>query len=123
MKFYDRIAMGLGADFDTSSQTQDVRLRLWVEPVFARMQRRFPKFVPSYVEEEVEKMNNEKFMNFLNAVNIEISPTYTLSGGGGRTILTEKMAESYALGEDPRAADASDDRVYPVWDFTVRLCT
>ena len=54
---YDRIARGMGAQYDQSSSTLELRLNNWVSPVYARLQRRFVRFLASNVEEKVEELN------------------------------------------------------------------
>ena len=47
---YARVSRGLGGDFDTSSQTQEMRINSWVSPIYARLERRFVRFVASNAE-------------------------------------------------------------------------
>ena len=78
-KIYDRISKTLGGNFDASLSTQSLRLSNWVTPVYARLQRRFVRFLASNVEEKLLDLNNESFDKFLDAIKFDVmSPRYGL---------------------------------------------
>ena len=76
---YDRLSKSLGANFDSSVQTQGLRLSNWVLPVYARLQRRFVRFLSSNVDEKSEEIYNDSFNSFLERIKFDtISPEYSL---------------------------------------------
>ena len=86
---YSKISRGLGADFDLSAEAVDMRTNNWVSTVYARLQRRFVRFLASNVEETVEEQNAASFEKFVGRLNVSVEPPYTLdfseqrSGAGG----------------------------------------
>jgi hypothetical protein len=82
-----------------------MRLTNWVSPVYARLQRRFVRFLASNVEEKMEEMVDTSFDRLLKRVKIEISPPYALTG-----------SSSSSVGEE--------SRIYPAWElaaFVIKL--
>ena len=77
---YARVSRGLGGDFDTSSQTQEMRINSWVSPIYARLERRFVRFVASNAEEQEAEINAASFEKLLKKLKIDINPRYSLSG-------------------------------------------
>jgi hypothetical protein len=71
---YDRVARGMGAEYDQSSSTLEMRLNNWVSPVYARLQRRFVRFLASNVEEEVEALNSAAMDLMLNRMPVLVDP-------------------------------------------------
>ena len=69
-KAYDRLSKGLGADFDTSSSVQELRLNNWVAPIYARLQRRFVRFQASNVDDMIEEMTEASFDKILRRVKV-----------------------------------------------------
>lgn len=76
---YDRFSKGLGANYDMSNNVQDLRLNSWVTPVYARLQRRFVRFLASNVEDKMEEMSSSSFDKILEKVSVEVTPRYLLS--------------------------------------------
>lgn len=76
---YDRFSKGLGSNYDMTNSVQDLRLNSWVTPVYARLQRRFVRFLASNVEDKMEEMSSSSFDKVLNKVQIEVVPRYLLS--------------------------------------------
>lgn len=103
-KIYDRISKTLGNNFDASLSTQSLRLSNWVTPVYARLQRRFVRFLASNVEEKLLDLNAESFDRFLDAVKFDVmSPRYGLYSA---------------------TANASTRDVYPPWklaEFIIKV--
>lgn len=72
-KVYDRLSKGLGADFDTSANVQELRLQNWVSPIYARLQRRFVRFQASNVDDQIEEMTEASFDKLLRRVKVSVS--------------------------------------------------
>jgi len=76
---YDRLNKNLGSNYDMSNSVQDLRLNSWVTPVYARLQRRFVRFLASNVDDKMEEMTSTSFDKILEKVNIDVTPRYLLS--------------------------------------------
>ena len=76
---YDRFSKGLGSSYDMSNSVQDLRLNSWVTPVYARLQRRFVRFLASNVEDKMEEMSSTSFDKILEKLKVEVTPRYLLS--------------------------------------------
>ena len=76
---YDRLNKNLGNNYDMSNSVQDLRLNSWVTPVYARLQRRFVRFLASNVDDKMEEMTSTSFDKILEKVNIDVTPRYLLS--------------------------------------------
>ena len=100
---YSKISRGLGPDFDMSSQAVNMRTNNWVSTIYARLQRRFVRFLASNVEEKVEEQNAASFEGLIERFRVEIVPPYTFS----KRYIYETM---------PRGE-------YPPWDLTASLMT
>jgi len=109
---YDRVARGMGAEYDQSSSTLEMRLNNWVSPVYARLQRRFVRFLASNVEEEVEALNSAAMDLMLNRMSVLIEPyphpKYMLASSG------------VGAGAD-HAAGSSLDASYPPWSLAAQV--
>ena len=79
---YRELGKGLGAEFDTSQGTQELRLNNWVSPVYARLQRRFVRFVAGNVEEKLEEIEVDAFESMLRNIVISVEPDYHLYNKG-----------------------------------------
>jgi len=101
-RFYTRFSKGLGADFDSSSTAVSMRISNWVSPVYARLQRRFVRFLAGNVEEKMEEINAQAFDRLLDKIVVEISPRYRLLQGGAAV--------------SSSSTDSSSS--YPAWDLT-----
>ena len=62
---YLELSKALGNEFDTSAGVQDLRLNSWVSPVYARLQRRFIRFLASNVEDKVAFTYYDFFLLYL----------------------------------------------------------
>lgn len=102
---YERLSVSLGADFDNAAATQELRVTNWVSPVYARLQRRFVRFLSSNVDEKTEEMNDASFNRLLERVPLKINPRYQLSGPLDTAVYSE-------------VTENSEGRVYPPWDLT-----
>lgn len=100
-RFYTRFSKGLGADFDSSSTAVSMRISNWVSPVYARLQRRFVRFLAGNVEEKMEEINSQAFDRMLDKIVVEISPRYRLLQGGATV---SSSTDSFSS--------------YPAWDLT-----
>lgn len=111
---YSRVSKGLGSEFDNSPNAVSMRISNWVSPIYARLQRRFVRFLAGNVEERVEVMNSEGFDGLLKKILIEIAPKYELnqlSPSASANIVAELPSSSSVVGR-------SDPRHYPSWDLT-----
>ena len=79
LKVYNRFVFGLGLDYDLSKPTQELRLNAWVEPVLRALEDRCARFLIANVEEKVEEMFSASFDRFLDNIDIEIKPRFTLN--------------------------------------------
>ena len=120
---YARISRGLGGDFDTSSQTQEMRINSWVSPIYARLERRFVRFIASNAEEQEEEINAASFEKLLNKLKIEINPRYSLSGVTiERPDTSSPPPSSFSPStdgqDDPSVIASSNDPAffYPAWE-------
>ena len=68
----------------------------WVSPVYARLQRRFVRFVGGNVEEKLEELEVDAFESMLRKVAITVEPFYHLSNEG----------------------HSKDPNEYPAWNLT-----
>ncbi len=50
-------AGALGTEFDSSKETRDMRTNSWVSAVYARLQRRFVRFLSGNVEEYTQEQD------------------------------------------------------------------
>jgi hypothetical protein len=103
LKVYGRIIAGLGGNYDLAQISQEMRLNHWLEPVFKKLEEKFPRFLKSNVEEKLEEMNSASFDNLLNRMSIEVVPRYPL-----RSIKDKKVSP------EPKSSTLSSS--YPVWD-------
>lgn len=71
-----------GGDYDPSKSGNNMRVASWVSPIYARLQRRFPKFSPQDIEERHKPMVTDAFMKLLRRLPMEVQPKYTLYGSG-----------------------------------------
>eukprot|EP01038_Epipyxis_sp_PR26KG_P012590 gene12590-16883_t len=108
-KMYDRLSKSLGADFDSSSLTQDMRLNNWVAPVNARLQRRFVRFVASNVEEKLDEIYGLAFDQLLDKLSLSSTIKYTLSG-----LLVNNDVQDVTQSEDTKGMIVN----YPPWQIT-----
>ena len=99
---YSKISRGLGSDYDNSEQAVDMRTNSWVSTVYARLQRRFVRFLAANVEETVEEQNSASFERIINRMQIEIDPKYSLSN-------------------EAAFGGAREDEEYPAWKLTAFL--
>lgn len=77
---YSRISRGLGSEFDMAASTQELRINSWVSPVYARLQRRFVRFLAANAEEQEVEINAASFDKLLGKLKLEVTPRYSLSG-------------------------------------------
>ena len=80
---YSKISRGLGADFDSSEEAAYMRTNNWVSTVYARLQRRFVRFLASNVEETVEEQSTTSFENFMCRLPVHVKPPYSFKLAGG----------------------------------------
>ena len=106
---YSRVSKGLGATYDMTASSQDMRITNWVSPVFARLERRFVRFQAGNVEDRETEINSAAFDKLLEKVKIEISPKYSISGNNAPREM--KVA---ATGLE---ASSSDAPLYPSWEL------
>jgi hypothetical protein len=104
-KTYERISKGLGSGFDSSANVQELRLNNWVSPVYARLQRRFVRFLASNVEEKLEELSEISFDKLISNLKVDISPSYELNFIG---------ADGLSKSED--TSIQSD--LYPPWNLS-----
>ena len=100
-RVYTRVSKGLGAEFDNSPKTMQMRVSNWVSPVYARLQRRFVRFLAGNVEEKVEESNSQAFDRMLEKIVVAIEPPYLLPHLAG-------------VSNPPQTAASA----YPGWDLT-----
>ena len=93
---YSELGKGLGAEFDNSPGMLELRMNNWVSPVYARLQRRFVRFVGGNVEEKLEELEVDAFESMLRKVAITVEPFYHLSNEG----------------------HSKDPNEYPAWNLT-----
>ena len=101
---YERLCRGLGSEFDMSASVQELRVNNWVSPVYARLQRRFVRFLAGNVDEKLEEIYGDSFDNMLEKVSIALKPAYSVTDG--------REDSSSLLGQ------------YPVWllsDFIIKI--
>ena len=58
---YAKISRTLGQDFDSSRETRDMRTNSWVSAVYARLQRRFVRFLSNSCEETCQEQDSASF--------------------------------------------------------------
>ena len=75
---YRRLSGGLGEGFDSSADTQQMRVSSWEEPVHARLQRRFVRFLSSNVEEKTGELMSQAFDKLLDRVQLRPTSRHTL---------------------------------------------
>ena len=76
---YRRLSGGLGEGFDSSEDTQQMRVSSWEDPVHARLQRRFVRFLASNVEEKSEEILSQAFDRLMDRVRLRTPARHTLS--------------------------------------------
>lgn len=104
-RVYGRVSRSLGADFDSSAATQEMRVSNWISPVYARLQRRFVRFASASVEEKVEEIFSNAFDQLIDKLSMEISPRYLLSGPLDSAVYETSSNDSSSDGN----VEASDD--------------
>ena len=92
---YERLGRSLGGDFDLSASVQELRLNNWIAPIYARLQRRFVRFVSSNVEEKLEEIFDASYETMLDKVIIDIDPKYTLPSASVDTTIKAKTTDQY----------------------------
>ena len=97
---YSKISRGLGADFDASTEAIDMRTNNWVSTVYARLQRRFVRFLAANVEETVEDQSAASFENLVGRLQVSVEPPYSLS---------------------PPQDQQEGEGEYPAWELTASL--
>jgi hypothetical protein len=109
---YTRISRGLGADFDSSIETQELRTNSWVSTVYARLQRRFVRFLAGNVEETVEEQNIAAMDQLIDRIPLKVSPRYSLQE-------YKKIAkmESEEEGSGDENEETGTDFYYAPWEL------
>ncbi len=116
---YKELSKGLGVEFDTSQGIQELRLNNWVSPVYARLQRRFVRFVGGNVEEKLEEIELDAFETMLRNVAISIEPVYPLYNNDNYNDNNHRQGE-----EEGSISSKDDPNNYPVWklaDFILKI--
>ena len=106
---YSRVSRGLGATYDMTASSQDMRITNWVSPVFARLERRFVRFQAGNVEDREMEINSAAFDKLLEKVKLDISPKYSVSGNNP---VRAKKPEQIGL-----EASSLDVPLYPSWEL------
>lgn len=99
---YSKISRGLGSDYDTSTQAIDMRTNSWVSTVYARLQRRFVRFLAANVEEIVEEQNAASFERVIGRMKVDVVPKYSLS-------------------KEEAFSGTGEEAEYPAWKLTASL--
>lgn len=94
-RVYERLGRSLGGDFDLSASVQELRLNNWIAPIYARLQRRFVRFVSSNVEEKLEDIFDASYEAMLDKVTLDIDPRYTLPSASVDTTMKAKATDQY----------------------------
>jgi hypothetical protein len=80
---YQRLSRGLGEGFDNSVDTQLMRVSNWEDPLHARLQRRFVRFLSTNVEDKSEEILSRAFDALVDRVQVRLpaaaSARYTLT--------------------------------------------
>jgi hypothetical protein len=109
---YSKISRGLGSDYDVTATAVDMRTDSWVSTVYARLQRRFVRFLAANVEETVQDQNAISFERFFERIKIEIDPRYCS--------LTERhIPQDGSAGAAAGGGGSGED--YPAWKLTAFL--
>ena len=110
-RVYTRVSRGLGAEFDSSPAAVRMRISNWVSPVYARLQRRFVRFLAGNVEEKVEESNAAAFDRLLDKLVIGIEPKYHF------TQLAASSAASSTPSSSSSSSSPSSSPPYPAWEL------
>jgi hypothetical protein len=94
-RVYERLGRALGSDFDMSAAVQELRLNNWVSPIYARLQRRFVRFVASNVEEKLEELTDASYETMLSSVVVDIFPKYFLPSSSSSPAPPMQPADQY----------------------------
>ena len=82
----------------------------WVGPVYARLQRRFVRFLSSNVEEKEDEIYLQAFDKLLEKIDYEVHPKYTLS-----------LSETDAQDKDSKLSSAGSGSGTVVFRFLILL--
>eukprot|EP01041_Mallomonas_annulata_P001733 gene1733-3351_t len=104
---YSSLNRALSMDKESAALTPDMRLNNWLSPVYARLQRRFVRFLASNVPEKlVEQMSYEVSPSYSLAANININ-------GDGNRNGNRNGDES-----DESLSPSSSSTSYAPWELT-----
>jgi hypothetical protein len=79
-RLYSRLSSSLPGSYDHSTEAEQYRVQSWVMPVYARLQRRFPKFSEIYIEEKSEELYSLSYNKLINqrlSFHLTVTPYYT----------------------------------------------
>ncbi len=113
---YSRISRGLGSEFDMAQSTQELRINSWVSPVYARLQRRFVRFLAANAEEQEVEINAASFEKLLNKLKLEVVPRYSLSGVKVDRPQSSGTDGSGGSGSILEASSNDPSFYYPSWE-------
>ena len=111
--------------------SQEMRISSWVTPVYARLQRRFVRFLANAAEEKEEEINAEAFQRLLSRIKFDVYPRYSLSGVSIPRPTSERPSSTYTEsdlnGSNPSSATGDstgnvvmssvDLEYYPAWEL------